>query len=136
MLNAIDSLEIKSAADTLFAVLKDPNQPSANRAAALRALDKLKDPRIPEAVKIASDLNAPLMRQAALPISARLSPEAAAPVLANLIAESPDAGAEPWKQILTLMAESWMSEVENSFSRQAGVPRRGGGRRRAVPRAR
>ena len=87
VLNAIDSLEIKSAADTLFAVLKDPNQPSANRAAALRALDKLKDPRIPEAVKIASDLNAPLMRQAALPISARLSPEAAAPVLANLIAK-------------------------------------------------
>ena len=87
VLNALDSLEIKSAADTLFAVLKDPNQPSANRAAALRALDKLKDPRIPEAVKIASDLNAPLMRQAALPISARLSPEAAAPVLANLIAK-------------------------------------------------
>jgi len=87
VLNAIDSLEIKSAADTLFAVLKDPNQPAANRAAALRALDKLKDPRIPEAVKIASDLNAPLMRQAALPISARLSPEAAAPVLANLIAK-------------------------------------------------
>ena len=87
VLNAIDSLESKSAADTLFAVLKDPNQPSANRAAALRALDKLKDPRIPEAVKIASDLNAPLMRQAALPISARLSPEAAAPVLANLIAK-------------------------------------------------
>ena len=87
VLNAIDSLEIKSAADTLFAVLKDPHQPSANRAAALRALDKLKDPRIPEAVKIASDLNAPLMRQAALPISARLSPEAAAPVLANLIAK-------------------------------------------------
>ena len=87
VLNAIDSLEIKSAADTLFAVLKDPNQPSANRAAALRALDKLKDPRIPEAVKIASDLNAPLMRQAALPISARLSPEAATPVLANLIAK-------------------------------------------------
>ena len=87
VLNAIDSLEIKSAADTLFTVLKDPNQPSANRAAALRALDKLKDPRIPEAVKIARDLNAPLMRQAALPISARLSPEAAAPVLANLIAK-------------------------------------------------
>ena len=87
VLKAIDSLELKSAADTLFAVLKDPNQPSANRAAALRALDKLKDPRIPEAVKIASDLNAPLMRQAALPITARLSPEAAVPVLANLIAK-------------------------------------------------
>ena len=83
---AIESLEIKSAADTLFAVLQDPNQPAANRAAALRALDKLKDPRLPEAVIIASDLKAPLMRQAALPITARLSPEAAAPVLANLIA--------------------------------------------------
>ena len=86
VLKAIESLEIKSAADTLFAVLQDPNQPAANRAAALRALDKLKDPRLPEAVIIASDLKAPLMRQAALPITARLSPEAAAPVLANLIA--------------------------------------------------
>ena len=86
VLKAVESLEIKSAADTLFAVLQDANQPSANRAAALRALDKLKDPRLPEAVKLASDLKSPLMRQATLPITARLSPEAAAPVLANLIA--------------------------------------------------
>ncbi len=86
VLKAIDSLEIKNAADALFAVLKDPNQPSANRAGALRALDKLKDPRVPEAVKIASAVPAPLMRQAALPITARLAPEAAAPLLANLVA--------------------------------------------------
>ena len=86
VLKAVESLEIKSAADTLFAVLQDANQPAANRAAALRALDKLKDPRLPEAVKLASDLKSPLMRQATLPITARLSPEAAAPVLANLIA--------------------------------------------------
>lgn len=85
VLKAIESLEIKSAADTLFAVVKDSAQPAANRAAALRALDKLKDPRVPEAVKIASDLKSPLLRQAALPITARLSPESAAPVLANLI---------------------------------------------------
>lgn len=85
VLKAVETLEIKSAADTLFAVVKDTTQPAANRAAALRALDKLKDPRLPEAVKVASDLKSPLLRQAALPITARLSPEAAAPVLANLI---------------------------------------------------
>ncbi|MCX6956674.1 MAG: HEAT repeat domain-containing protein, partial [Verrucomicrobia bacterium] len=85
VLQAVESLEIKSAADTLFAVLKDASQPSANRAAALRALDKLQDPRLPEAVKLASDLKSPTLRQAALPITARLSPEAAAPVLANLL---------------------------------------------------
>ena len=85
VLKAIDSLEIKGAADPLFAVLNDSNQSSTNRAAALRALDKLKDPRIPEAVKIASSNTSPQMRQATLPIAARLSPEAAAPVLANLI---------------------------------------------------
>ncbi len=86
VLKAVDALEIKSAADTLFAVLQDANQPAAHRAAALRALDKLKDPRLPEAVKLASDLKSPLVRQAVLPITARLSPAAAAPVLANLIA--------------------------------------------------
>ncbi len=85
VLRAVESLEIKSAADTLFAVVKDNAQPAANRAAALRALDKLKDPRLPAAVKLASDLKSPLLRQAALPITARLSPEAAAPVLANLV---------------------------------------------------
>jgi putative heme-binding domain-containing protein len=83
-LRLVDSLEIKAAADTLFAVIKDNNQPSTNRAAALRALDKLKDPRVPEAVKLASD-QSPLLRQAALPITSRLSPDAAAPVLANLV---------------------------------------------------
>lgn len=85
VLRAVESLEIKSAADTLFTVVQDNAQPAANRAAALRALDKLKDPRLPAAVKLASDLKSPLLRQAALPITARLSPEAAAPVLANLV---------------------------------------------------
>ncbi len=85
-LKLVDSLEIKGAADTLFAVVKDNAQPAYNRAAALRALDKLKDSRVPEAVKFASD-QSPLLRQAALPISSRLSPDAAAPVLANLVAK-------------------------------------------------
>ena len=87
VLKAIESLEIKGAADPLFAVLNDPKQSSTNRAAALRALDKLKDPRLPEAIKIAGKITSPQMRQAALPITARLSPEAAAPALANLITQ-------------------------------------------------
>ena len=107
VLAAIESLEIKSAADTLFAVIKDGSQPAANRAAALRALDKLKDPRVPEAVKLASDLKSPTLRQAALPITARLSPEAAAPVLANLIANgSPSEQKTAFKALGTLQHPS------------------------------
>jgi quinoprotein glucose dehydrogenase len=84
-LKAVESLEIKSASDTLFAVVKDTQQPAANRAAALRALDKLKDARLAEAVKLTSDIKSPILRAATLPITARLSPESAAPVLASLV---------------------------------------------------
>ncbi|MEI7650505.1 MAG: hypothetical protein WCJ96_00680 [Verrucomicrobiota bacterium] len=46
-------------------------------------------------------------------------------VLAGLIANHPDGATGNWAQVLTLMAESWMSEAEASFSQHAG-----GGRQR------
>ena len=81
------------------------------------------------ALKIVGGLLRKIQNETQAAAAQRIDNLRAQTVLANLIAESPDAGAEPWKQILTLMAESWMSEVENSFSRQAGVPRRGGSSR-------
>ncbi len=85
-IKAVETLELKSAAATLFAVVKDSKQPAENRAAALRALDKLKDPSLPEAVKLASDIKSAAVRAVTLPLAARLSPDSAAPILINLIA--------------------------------------------------
>ena len=84
-INTIEKLEIAEAADPLFAVLRDEAQPAANRASALSTLDKIKDSRLPAAVKIASESSSSTLRLAALPITARLSPDAAAPALANFV---------------------------------------------------
>jgi hypothetical protein len=81
------------------------------------------------ALKIVGGLSRKIQNETHAAAAQRIDNLRAQSVLANLIAENPDAGAEPWNQILTLMAESWMTEVENSFSRQAGVPRRGGSSR-------
>jgi hypothetical protein len=78
------------------------------------------------ALKIVGGLSRKIQNETHAAAAQRIDNLRAQTVLANLIAEHVDAGAEPWKQILTLMAESWMTEVENSFGRQAGVTRRGG----------
>ena len=85
-LAALETLEAGSVANTLFAIIGDRAQSGESRAAALKALDKLKDKRLADAVKLAGDSDSPALRLAALPIASRLSPAAAAPVLANLIA--------------------------------------------------
>ena len=81
------------------------------------------------ALKIVGGLSRKIQNESQAAAAQRIDNLRAQTVLANLIAENPAAGSEPWKQILTLMAESWMIEVENSFSRQAGLPRRGGNNR-------
>ena len=86
-IGAVEKLRIASAADALYAVLRDEAQPVGNRASALSALDKIKDPRLSAAVKIASAASSSQLRLAALPITARLSPDAAAPALANFVAK-------------------------------------------------
>ena len=86
-LKALQDLEIAGATDALFATVRNESLPGATRAAALGALDRIKDPRLAEAVKLAGASSASALRLAALPIAARISPETAAPVLANLIAK-------------------------------------------------
>ena len=86
-LQVLQDLEIAGAADTLFAMVGDAAQSGETRASALTALDKIKDPRLAEAVKTASASTSSTLRLAALPIAARLSPDTAAPVLANLVAQ-------------------------------------------------
>ncbi|MEY4938472.1 MAG: Quinoprotein glucose dehydrogenase precursor [Verrucomicrobiota bacterium] len=85
-LKALQDLAVAGAADTLFAVVRDAQQSGESRAAALVALDRIKDPRLAEAVRLAGESTASTLRLAALPIASRLSPDSAAPVLANLVA--------------------------------------------------
>ncbi|MBC7365891.1 MAG: HEAT repeat domain-containing protein [Undibacterium sp.] len=84
-LKAAEKLEITAAADTFFAIVSDPAQTPAARAAALNGLKHFKDPRLAAAVKIASESDAADLRGAALPIVAGLSPDIAAPVIKNLL---------------------------------------------------
>jgi quinoprotein glucose dehydrogenase len=84
-LQALQVLEVAGAADTLFIVVGDNAQSGETRAAALRALDRINDPRLAEAVQIAGSSASSHLRLAAQPIAARISPAAAAPVLANLV---------------------------------------------------
>lgn len=86
-LKALQDLEIAGATDALFTAVQNGELSAATRVAALSTLDKLKDPRLAEAVKFASESTSATLRLAALPIVARLSPDAAAPVLANLVAK-------------------------------------------------
>ncbi|MBI5688740.1 MAG: HEAT repeat domain-containing protein [Verrucomicrobia bacterium] len=85
-LQALQSLEVAGAADTLLSVLRDAKQPGATRAAALATLDRIKDPRLADAVRFAGESSDSTLRLAALPIASRLSPDTAAPVLASLVA--------------------------------------------------
>lgn len=86
-LKALQDLEIAGATDALFAAVQNEQLSGATRASALGALDKIKDARLAEAVKLASASSSAPLRLAALPIAARLSPDAAAPVISNLIAK-------------------------------------------------
>ncbi|MEO6244444.1 MAG: HEAT repeat domain-containing protein, partial [Opitutaceae bacterium] len=90
-LTAQQDLAITGATDALFAAVANQELPADTRVAALGALDKIKDKRLAEAVKLAGDSSSSALRLAALPIASRLSPETAAPVLANLVAHgTPD----------------------------------------------
>ena len=81
------------------------------------------------ALKIVGGLSRKIQNETNAPAAQRIDNLRAQTVLANLIAENVDDAAGSWRQVLTLMAESWMTEVENSFSRQAGAPRRSGSAR-------
>ncbi len=85
-LKVLQDLEIAGAANTLFTMVADAAQSGETRAAALNALDKIKDPRLADAVQTAGASTSSTLRLAALPIAARLSPDTAAPVLAHLVA--------------------------------------------------
>jgi len=84
-LKAAEKLQLTAAADTFFAIVGDAAQTPPARAAALNALKHFQDPRLAEAVKIASESTAADLRGAALPIIAGLSPDVAAPVIKNLL---------------------------------------------------
>jgi hypothetical protein len=81
------------------------------------------------ALKIVGGLSRKLQNEGGAPAAQRIDNLRAQTVLANLIAEHVDATGGDWRQVLGLMAESWMAEVEQSFGRQSGGARRGGNNR-------
>ncbi len=85
-ITAVESLKLTGASDALFALVRTETAGATPRAAALRALDTLKDSRLAAAVKIAGGQKSATMRAAALPIASRLAPAESAPVLAGVIA--------------------------------------------------
>jgi quinoprotein glucose dehydrogenase len=87
VLQLLQDLEIAGAADALYAAVGNEAQPGATRASALNALDRLKDPRVPQAVQIAATSSSAPLRLAAMAIAARLSPDAVVPVLSSLVAK-------------------------------------------------
>jgi quinoprotein glucose dehydrogenase len=83
---AVEALKLTGASDALFALVSADSAGSTPRAAALRALDTLKDPRLAEAVKLATGMKSATMRAAALPIASRLSPGESIAALTAVIA--------------------------------------------------
>jgi len=84
-LEAVGKLKVTGAANTLFALVRSDQQPAAVRRAALGLLDTFQDPRLAEAVKIASASDQPVLRLAALPIAARFSAADSLPVIEALL---------------------------------------------------
>lgn len=81
------------------------------------------------ALKIVGGLSRKIQNEGGAPATQRIDNLRAQTVLANLIAEHLDVAGGDWRQVLSLMAESWMTEVEQSFGRQSGGARRGGNNR-------
>lgn len=76
------------------------------------------------ALKIVGGLSRKIQNEGGAPAAQRIDNLRAQTVLANLIAEHVDVAGGDWRQVLGLMAESWMAEVEQSFGRQSGGGRR------------
>ena len=76
------------------------------------------------ALKIVGGLSRKIQNEGGAPAAQRIDNLRAQAVLANLIAEHVDVAGGDWRQVLGLMAESWMAEVEQSFGRQSGGSRR------------
>ena len=74
--------------DRLVGVYRPTASPTRDRTvaiAALQLLDRRKDPRLAEAVRLAGESRDPALRLAALPLATRLAPETAVPVLTALV---------------------------------------------------
>ncbi len=112
---AVESLKLTGASDTLFALVSAEAASTTSRAAALRALDTLKDPRLPAAVKLAAGLKSATMRATALPIASRLSPAESTPALASALANG---SVEEQKMALRALGALNVPEADAIFAEQ------------------
>ncbi len=83
----VEKLQVRAAADALYAILRDEKQTAANRISSLNTLDAIKDARLTEAVSYAAASTEPKLRLAALPMVARIDPVRATSVLGTVIAK-------------------------------------------------
>ena len=86
---AAGSLAIKGAGPTLLALVADPGRPAEGRVEALRALDRMNDPMLAEAVKVGRADRSPAVRAEALRSMARTSPAEALPAIEASLADGP-----------------------------------------------
>lgn len=114
-ISAVESLKLTGASDTLFTLVSTETAGATSRAAALRALDTLKDPRLAAAVKIAGGTKSATMRAAALPIASRLSPAESAPALAGALANG---SIEEQKMALRALGALNVPEADTIFVEQ------------------
>ena len=90
-LEAISTLQLKSAGPQLLAVVANENAPEAIRAGALKALDAFDNPDVLKAVDAADKSRAAALRLVALQIVARRAPERALPIVRRLASEGSEA---------------------------------------------
>ncbi len=94
MLKAVGELKIVEAGPDLVAMIAGNVGSPATRAEAIKALEKLDDPKLAETVGLAVASKDGAVRSEALRILARLSPERAIPALARVM----EVGSDPEKQ--------------------------------------
>ncbi len=108
-IQAIGELGIREAGPELIALIRDGRGGSAARVDALKALEKLEDPKLADAVDLALASKEGPVRSEGLRVLAKLNPERAFPVVARLV----EAGsAQERQKALEILGGSNRPEVD------------------------
>ena len=108
---AAGSLAIKGAGPTLLALVADTARPAEGRVEALRALDRMNDPMLAEAVKVGRADRSSALRAEALRSLARTAPAEALPAIEASLAEGPTAERQGAFATLGAMADDGSAAV-------------------------
>jgi quinoprotein glucose dehydrogenase len=111
-LDAAAALDAKESGPAVFALFSRKEAPPKLRAAALRTLGTLDDPRLPEAITIGAADESPALRVQALGYLGKLKPDDAAAQLAKTF---PDAALPEKKTIIALLGDNPSAEADNAL---------------------